>query len=77
MIFTELVNLVVADWNLEIWIKVAPVSGYANHDDVGEEDDDGEEVKGMVDRQGPVTEGRCLIAPVHTHQIENVLKYWT
>ena len=40
MILTELVNLVVADRDLQILIKVDPVSGYTNHDDVGEEDDD-------------------------------------
>ena len=74
MVLTELVNLVVADRNLEIWIKVDPVSGYANHDYVGEEDDDREEVEGMVDRQGPVTKGRRLIAAVNALQVENILK---
>ena len=38
MILTELVNLVVADRDLQIGIKVAPVSGDTNHEDVGEED---------------------------------------
>ena len=74
MILTELVNLVVADRDLQIEIKVDPVSGDTNHDDVGEEDDDGEEVEGMVDGQGPVTKIRRFIASVNALQVENVLK---
>ena len=76
MVLTEVVNLVVPDRDLqiEISVKVDQVSGYTNHDYIGEEDDDREKVEGMVDRQGPVTKIRRFIASVNALQVENVLK---
>ena len=45
-----------------------------DHENVGKEDDDGDEVEGMVDGESPVTQVWLLIAGVLTHQVENILE---
>ena len=43
------------------------------HEDVSKEDDDWDEVEGMVDRKGPVTQGGFHVVRVNTGEVQDIL----
>ena len=54
--------------------KIKDVRYEFYHENVTKEDDNREQVEGMVDGQSPVAKGVLLIAWVHAAPVQNILK---